>query len=241
MMVAMSRTFTLGGRRSNRLLSWDYTTAGAYFVTIATFNRERLFEDSSLRRIVERTWVSVIDESASIESGDFVVMPDHVHGLVWIRASVGASHSGGCPGSEPSSLDCRDDSERDDVSSDSPLRASGAPSGSLGAIVGSFKTVASKRLNRWTRTPGKSIWQRNYYERVVRNDEEFESMRLYILANPFNVGHDHDALENIDSSILAKAAPRIESPRGESPGGTSGFAVMSRSLSLSSGKEARPE
>jgi REP element-mobilizing transposase RayT len=202
-MIAMSGLSGINGRRSNRLRGWDYRTPGAYFVTIATFNRERLFEDRSLRRIVERTWVSVVDENASIESGDFVVMPDHVHGIIWIRTAVGASHSERrlfpnhrCT---PECLIA----DQDIFPSGSPLRTAGAPSGSLGAIVGSFKAVASKRLNRWRRTPGKATWQRNYYERVIRSDDELERIRLYILANPLRVNHGRGAPENIDEGVFA--------------------------------------
>jgi hypothetical protein len=56
--------------------------------------------------------------------------------------------------------------------------------GSLGAIVGNFKSVTTRRINRIRRTPGVALWQRNYYERVVRNGRELQRMRNYIAANP---------------------------------------------------------
>ena len=99
-------------------------------------------------------------------------MPNHVHGIIWIlgeglsarqtlprRRGVGARHA-------------------------SPLRAGGgAPAGSLGAIIGSFKAAAARRMNVARGTPGARVWQRNYYERVVRDEQEVQRVREYIQLN----------------------------------------------------------
>ena len=63
-------------------------------------------------------------------------------------------------------------------------RPTGPPPGSLGAIVGNFKSVTTRRVNRMRKTPGTSLWQRNYYERIIRNERELNRIRQYIYDNP---------------------------------------------------------
>jgi len=77
-------------RRSIRLRGWDYTYPGAYFVTICTHNGECLFEDPVLRRVVETMWRRIPHHFPYVQLDEFVVMPNHVHGIIWI---VGARHS----------------------------------------------------------------------------------------------------------------------------------------------------
>ena len=74
-----------------------------------------------------------------------------------------------------------------------PCRPNGAPSGSLGAIVGNFKSVTARRINWLRRTPGAPVWQRNYYEHVVWSDRALEAIRRYIAENP-----DHWALDRLN-------------------------------------------
>jgi REP-associated tyrosine transposase len=91
---------------------------------------------------------------------EFIVMPNHVHGIVMIR-DVGARHA------VPVS------------------RRFGKPAaGSLAAIVGSFKSATTRRINELRQTPGISVWQRNYYEHVVRGDDSLDRIREYITSNP---------------------------------------------------------
>jgi REP element-mobilizing transposase RayT len=175
----------MGDRRSIRLPAYDYRHPGAYFVTVCTFERRCMFEDLPLRRVVERTWLSVVDETACLESGEFVVMPNHVHGIVWIRTPVGARHS-----ASPYLPEAPSDLQNDipgmaNGPGASPLQRLAIPqAGSLGAVVGSFKSVSARRINRLYRTPGAPVWQRNYYERVIRDEREFAAIREYILDNP---------------------------------------------------------
>lgn len=176
---------TLQSRRSIRLPAYDYRQPGAYFVTVCAFERRCIFEDLLLRRVVERTWLSAVDETTCLESGDFVVMPNHVHGVVWIRTPVGARHSESPYLPEAPSDWQNDIPEMAAGPGASPLQRLAIPqAGSLGAIVGSFKSVSARRINRLYRTPGAPVWQRNYYERVIRDERELAAIREYILDNP---------------------------------------------------------
>jgi len=70
------------------------------------------------------------------------------------------------------------------VGNDSPPLAHGAPPGSLGAIIGSFKAASARRSNQVRHTPGGAVWQRSYFEHIVRNERALQRIRAYILRNP---------------------------------------------------------
>ena len=149
-------------RRSIRLPGHDYGSPGTYFVTICVQGRECLLGDvedgqvlhSDLGRVVCTYWQRIPRHFTHVELGRWVVMPNHLRGIVTIVER-----------SEPS-----------------PLQ--GPPSGSLGAIVGNFKSVTTRRINRMRRTPGVRFWQRNYWEHIVRNEASLNRIRAYIVDNP---------------------------------------------------------
>jgi len=172
-------------RRSIRLRGWDYTRPGAYFVTICTHNGECLFKDPVLRRVVETMWQRIPRHFPHARLDEFVVMPNHVHDIIWIVDNVGARHStepspsaGAIPSDELLQL------REQPLGNASPLPPCGAAPGSLGAIVGNFKSVTARRINRIRKTPGAPVWQRNYYERIIRNEGELHRIREYIHLNP---------------------------------------------------------
>ena len=211
-------------RRSIRLRGWDYTSPGAYFVTICTHNGQCLFEDPTLRRVVETMWQRIPRHFPHVQLDEFVVMPNHVHGIIWIvDKPVGARHSR--EPSSPTSVIPSDEpaqwreqssgnasplpppntgtrhsreplSPTDTILSDEPTQSRKQPSGnasplphgvvpgSLGAIIGNFKSVTARRINRIRRTPGAPVWQRNYYEHIVRSEDELGRIRKYIRLNP---------------------------------------------------------
>jgi REP element-mobilizing transposase RayT len=101
-------------------------------------------------------------------------MPDHVHSIIVIddsrdQRNVGAQHAA------PPPL-CALTSSTNEESAPAP--------GSLGAIVRSFKSATTKRINQRRRSPGKPVWQRNYFDRIIRDDEELYRVRRYIMSNP---------------------------------------------------------
>ncbi len=184
-------------RRSIRLPSYDYRAAGAYFVTICTRRGACIFHSAPMRRIVELQWQSVGRYSKHAAVDEFVIMPNHVHGIIWISNAdrVGAQHTGnrgsGLRSEERSGHLCL------------PVAACAAPlphgviPGSLAAIVRAFKSASAKRINALCGTYGAPVWQRNYYERVIRNDRELTAVRRYIRDNPAKWADDPNHPQNI--------------------------------------------
>ena len=162
-------------RRSIRLQDYDYTRAGAYFITIVTQDRKCMFGeivDGEMRpndwgQIVQDEWDNSREIRREIELDVFIVMPNHIHGVVVI-----ADGSGRATGR-------------------SPLQ-SGPSRQSLGAFVGGFKAVVTKRINALSGLPGKPVWQRNYFEHVIRNEDSLNRIRQYILDNPMRWEFDRD-------------------------------------------------
>ena len=156
-------------RHSIRLKDYDYSQAGAYFVTICTHNRKLIFGDvvegemrlNEYGCVVETEWIKAADIRKNVELDVFVVMPNHFHGVIIIFGR-------GDPSGRPYA----------------PTSPHGPPSGSLGAIIGQFKSAASKRINKLRGTPGIPIWQRNYYEHIIRNEDDLAEIREYIMNNP---------------------------------------------------------
>jgi putative transposase len=174
----------LHGRRSIRLPAYDYRTSGAYFLTICTFRQECLFTDEPLAQIVRWTWKNVT-RSRRLRGDAFVVMPNHVHGILWITdgEALRAQHSpsrinieGRIAGSGPSGVR--------NAPCAAPLHRPRVDAGSLSAAVRAFKSASTRRINEARGLPGIRLWQRNYYERVIRNPRELEAARRYVLENP---------------------------------------------------------
>ena len=164
-------------RRSIRLRGYDYTSAGAYFITICAHRRECLFGevvDGAMRlnvygRVVDACWRAIPDHFPHVMLDVYVIMPNHVHGIIAIvdDPPVGARHA-----SPLRPLSPRLDGVR------------GPAPGSLGAIIGSFKSAATRRINRLRGVSGLPVWQRNYYERIIRDDDELQLARAYVFNNP---------------------------------------------------------
>jgi REP element-mobilizing transposase RayT len=168
-------------RRSIRLREYDYRQPGAYFVTITTHGRECIFEDPVFRGVAETMWQRLPRHFPRVELDEWVVMPNHLHGIVVLVP----------------------DGETTDAPLDEPP-PSGPASGSLGAIVGNFKSVTTRRINRMRKTPGMPLWQRNYHERVIRNEREWNAIRQYIRDNPARWHDDPDHPDRLaDRNALA--------------------------------------
>ena len=163
-------------RRSIRLSEYDYTEVGAYFVTICAYNRECLFGeilDGELRlngfgKTIEDEWLRTATIRPYIELGQVVIMPNHVHGIVSIR-----------------------DEGRGKARLAPTTGAFGRPVvASLPTIIGAFKSASTKRINEIRGTPGAPLWQRNYFEHVVRSEEEWIRIGEYIASNPARWNED---------------------------------------------------
>ncbi|GIV83933.1 MAG: hypothetical protein KatS3mg052_0940 [Candidatus Roseilinea sp.] len=168
---------TRPNRRSIRLKGYDYSQAGAYFITICTKDRACLFGEvvngemrlNALGQIVHGVWNNLPNHYAGVEMDAFVVMPNHVHGIVVI---VGA-------GFKPAPT---------------TTTAPTTTRHGLPEIVRQFKTFSARRINEMRGTPGVSVWQRNYYEHIIRNEESLHRIREYIANNPLKWELDRENL-----------------------------------------------
>jgi putative transposase len=164
------------GRRSTRLPAYDYTQPGAYAVTVSTQDGAQLFGqilDGEMQlnmygQIVQDCWSEIPAHFSHVALDMFTVMPNHAHGIIVIeeRTRDGGHHRRGTA--------CR-----------APTEEFGKPvRGSLPTIVRSFKSAATRSINDLRGKPGERLWQRGYYERVIRNEQELNRFRNYILENP---------------------------------------------------------
>lgn len=179
-----------------RLTDYDYSQAGVYFVTVCTHERELLLADQCIRNIVWNAWRDLARRFSHVRLDEFVIMPNHIHAIVWIldRNVVGAQHlvtfTSPLPADDPSNASHIPDAEHA-----APLHPAVAAR-SLGAIVRSFKSVTAKRVNRLRGTPEPQFWQRNYYEHVIRDEDELTRIRQYILDNPAKWAEDPENPSN---------------------------------------------
>ena len=165
------------GRRSIRLKGYDYTQVGAYFVTVAVRGRLALFGEvvdgvmrlSGAGEMARELWEGVPQRFPFVEMDAFVVMPDHVHGIVVIRgdgprAPIGDARASGGAGAARNVC-------------------------ALGDVVGAYKSLTTAAYIRGVHNAGwppfrRRFWQRNFYERVVRDEYEMDEIRAYIRDNP---------------------------------------------------------
>ncbi len=165
-------------RQSTRLRGYDYTSPGAYFVTMVTYQRVHLFGAiaegdmilNAAGRIADECWRAIPNHFHRVELGAYIVMPNHVHGIIVVHepAVVGGQHA-------------------------VPLRQSAinVKSGSLGAIVRSYKSAVTRRIRR-ANSDIYTVWQRNYHDRVIRNEREYRNITRYIENNPANWDADQE-------------------------------------------------
>ena len=186
-------------RRSLRLKGYDYAQAGAYFVTICTQDRACLFGevvDGEMRlnewgEIVSRTWHDLPNHVANVALDEFVVMPNHIHGIIVIDNVVGAGSGVGARHAVPLQT-VPPQTER-----------FGRPvAGSIPTIIRSFKSAVTKQINEQRATPGMPVWQRNYYEHIIRNEASLARIRDYIVNNPMQWALDRENPENVGAGLV---------------------------------------
>ena len=201
-------------RRSIRLRGYDYAASGTYFVTLCAHQRECLFgsiadgesclNDAGL--VMERLWLKLPERFPDVVLDEYVVMPNHFHGIIVISDRRGEPCVRPMLGvDEPCVRPMLDVDEprvrRQPVAIGKPGdhkdRPYGTQDNSVGRIVQAFKSLTTVEYVRgvqtlhWQPFPGR-LWQRNYYERVIRNQEELESAREYIAGNPMKWAMDEE-------------------------------------------------
>jgi putative transposase len=204
--------FNRPARRSIRLKGYDYADVGNYFITICTMNRECLLGKinegrmmlSAAGKIANLEWLNTPKVRPGIELGSFVIMPNHLHGIITIYSRR----------DDPAGRSERSTVESNQIIQGVPPERPYMPPGNLqgferetkdrafqwntpnlkpdtiGAIIGQFKSISTKKI-RETECIG-FHWQRNYYEHIICDRSELEKIRKYILENPENWSKDED-------------------------------------------------
>jgi putative transposase len=174
-------------RRSTRLAGYDYTQNGAYFVTICTARRDCLFGEvtnagemilNTLGCVVENNWFKSADIRKEIILDAFGVMPNHVHGIVMIMGEPPVGAHGRAPLPKSTSL----------------FR----PPRSLGSFMAGFKSAVTKQVNQILGTPYSPVWQSNFYDKIIWNEQMLDATRIYIENNPSNwvLDQENPAFQN---------------------------------------------
>lgn len=178
-------------RKSIRLKGYDYSLPGLYFVTICTRNRIHRFGKIANNKmvlnengkIVEYVWKHLIDHYPSIRLHDYVVMPNHFHGIVQILSVMDMVSPVG-EGLKPSPTTTNNSK----LFIGEGLKPS--PTKPLTEIVRGFKTFSAQKINELHHTIGENVWQRNYYEHIIRTQMSYEHIVNYIRLNPIHWGND---------------------------------------------------
>jgi REP element-mobilizing transposase RayT len=194
----MSTNSNLPNRQSIRLKNYNYSQKGSYFITLVTQDRIHLFgkiEDgkmilNTVGKILEEEWRNTIQLRPNIALGEFIIMPDHMHMIITITAQMERKVDNEWIHSNPKS-----------------------PSQTIGAIIRGFKGASTKKINLFLNSTGESqfapptesqfapttesqfaptefyknkIFQRNYYEHIIRNQKDYNRIEQYIIDNPMN-------------------------------------------------------
>lgn len=159
-------------RKSIRLKNYDYSSSGGYFITICTCNRKHLFGkiiDGKMilndgGKIAQQYWLEIPKHFPNAGLDEFIIMPNHVHGIIMIHNHVRANYY-------------------------SPAKFK-SPSKTIGSIIRGFKIAVTK----WFRFNSNVyiVWQRNYYEHIIRNENELNKIREYIVNNPLQWQYDRE-------------------------------------------------
>jgi len=161
-------------RRSIRLQGYDYSQAGAYYFTIVVYMRECLFGEivaseiklNQFGEIVRQTWFDLPNHYTNIELDEFCIMPNHVHGIIMLT-NVG------------------------NPTADAAIQTNNIP---LSEVIRAFKSFSARRINVARQTQGIPVWQRNYYEHIIRDQQEYLAIQAYIIQNPRNWEYDNEFL-----------------------------------------------
>ena len=158
-------------RQSSRLKGYDYSQTGNYFITICVANRYHLFGKiaegrmtlNDYGKIAKKEWLRTENLRDNVRLDEFVVMPNHLHGIIELAES------------------------RDTARRVPAKERFGKPTkNSIPTIIRSYKSAVTKKVNELNNQPGDKVWQRNYYDHIIRNRQDLNRIRKYIRDNPNN-------------------------------------------------------
>jgi REP element-mobilizing transposase RayT len=174
-----------------RLPKWDYSSPGRYFVTVCTFDRSEMFGaivNDEMRvnecgGIVNDEWEKSFEIRHELKCDEFIVMPNHIHGIIRIYGSgdsVVETHG-------RASLPINKTKPQTGIAYRTPK--------SISSFIAGFKSAATKRINELRKLPGACVWQPRFHDHIVRNERELFAIRQYIRNNPANWKNDRNVIE----------------------------------------------
>jgi len=175
-------------RKPNRLFGYDYSMQGWYFVTICAKDWKCIFEKidngemilNEYGNIVKDTWYDLPNHNSNIELDEFITMPNHIHGIIVLNHNINNKDNVGT-GSEPVPTNMSINKKHHGLSE----------------ISRQFKTFSSRRINRKRKSVGKPLWQRSFYDHIIRNEKSLIHIREYIRINPMKWETDKNNPINI--------------------------------------------
>jgi putative transposase len=181
----MNQKCKIRNRQSYRLQDYDYSYPGSYFVTIVSYKRWPIFSeivDGEIRlnhigKIVEDCWKETHKHFIYVSVNTYAIMPNHLHGIVKIHGKRSVVATSKTP---PIFINGQDSIPK------------GPSPQSLSAIIGSFKSAATKRIHKSGLIKDQFVWQRSFYEHVIRDDEDYHRIVQYIQFNPHNWENDQE-------------------------------------------------
>jgi len=166
-------------RHSLRIKNYNYSLPGAYFITICTYRKENILgyiidgkiELNILGRITVREWLKTFQIRKNIQLDEYMIMPNHFHGIIILSEN------------------------NKGVLQYAPTNEFRSPSQTIGSIIRGFKSAVTRQIKRLDYPFFYSVWQRNYYEHIIRNENELNLIREYIQNNPLRWQYDRENLE----------------------------------------------
>ncbi len=186
----MHNPIVLPHRKQLRLRGYDYAFPGVYFVTICSAGKRPVFgsirgESIVLSRageIVRCEWIALVERFARLVLDEFVIMPNHLHDVLAFVGQVGGASRGTTGGASPSPTTTNTTTKPGGASLDPKGGAS--PSPTLFDVIGAFKSISTIKVNKLLGRRGVPLWQRSYYEHIVRTGEDLRKIQRYISENP---------------------------------------------------------
>lgn len=186
-------------RQSIRLRNYDYRSQGLYYLTICIQNRELYFENDDIKNFIRKYWLEIPEHFKNVELDEWIIMPNHLHGIIIINND----NVNICRGDQLGDHKGRPYGNKTMMNSVGvglvPTHNNGKPR--LGDIIGAFKSITTNYYIQGIKTKNwppfnKRLWQRNYYEHIIRNEQSLNKIRQYIRNNPLNWETDRNNPKN---------------------------------------------
>ena len=167
-------------KSSPRLQGYNYALAGYYFLTICTAGREPRFGSvqseqmvlNAAGKVIGQSWLDLPNHYSHLALDEFIVMPNHLHAIIILQEGGGRDRFINLSLQNPSIQKSGEDGAQSSIQKD------------LSEIIRGFKTWSARKINELEGTTGTSVWQRSYYDHIIRDEKSLDSIRVYIRENP---------------------------------------------------------